>query len=203
MDAPDLSFPPAMRFHDARDFSRVFNRQQKSAGRHVVVLVRRQEARGGVVPPARLGVMVPAKAVPSAVRRHQLKRWVRELFRTRLAAGMPGMEMLVLLRADPPADAHAAFDAEITEQLRRANAAAAQPGQQRRRGGRPDGGGKAGGNRDGRQGGGNQGAAPTGDQGRQPAQGRNQDQRGKREQRAEPGRGDGPRGAAPPPGPVP
>jgi ribonuclease P protein component len=140
-----------MRFHDARDFSRVFNRQQKSAGRHVVVLVRRQEAKGGVAPQARLGVMVPAKAVPSAVRRHQLKRWVRELFRTRLAAGMPGLEMVVLLRADPPADAHAAFDAEIIEQLRRANAANAQPGQQRRRdggnrggrGGNPSGAGPA------------------------------------------------------------
>jgi ribonuclease P protein component len=143
MAAPDLSFPPAMRLHDARDYSRVFNRQQKAAGRHAVVLVRRQEAPGGVVPRARLGVMVPAKAVPSAVRRHLVKRWVRELFRTRLAAGMPGMEMVVLLRADPPADGHAAFAAEVTEQLRRALAAQAQPGQGRGRGGRrPERGGK-------------------------------------------------------------
>ena len=109
----DATFTPQMRLHDGRDYSRVFNRQQKAAGRHVVVLVRPRERREG--PLGRLGVMVAVKTVPLAVRRHQLKRWVRELFRLRLKALLAGHDAVVLFRSDPPTDGHAALDDEITK----------------------------------------------------------------------------------------
>jgi ribonuclease P protein component len=113
----DQRHPPTHRLHDGRDFSRVFNRQQKCAGRHVVVLLRPREARTSA---ARLGIMVAAKTVKTAVRRHQLKRWVRELFRTQLQQTLAGMDLVVLFRADPPEHGHRELAGEISELAARA-----------------------------------------------------------------------------------
>ena len=88
-----LSFPPAMRFHHGRDYGRLFHRQQKAAGRWVVVLVAPSRAAAAL---PRLGVMISVKAVKTAVRRHQLKRWVRELFRTRLVERLGRHDLVVL-----------------------------------------------------------------------------------------------------------
>ena len=128
--ACDCSFPPAARLHDARDYNRVFNRQQKAAGRWSVLLLRPHGR-----PASRLGIMVSTKVAKRAVRRHQLKRWVRELFRTRLRPLLPGCDCVVLLRADPTgADDHRQLDAEL---LRLAPLAlAARPQAQPMRGGR-------------------------------------------------------------------
>ncbi len=137
-DAPirhGLTFPPAMRFHHGRDYGRLFHRQQKAAGRWVVVLVA--PSRGDALP--RLGIMISVKAVKTAVRRHQLKRWVRELFRTRLVERVGRHDVAVLFRSDPPADAHAALDHEILTLVPKALAQSAQP---RGRGGRPPRGGR-------------------------------------------------------------
>jgi ribonuclease P protein component len=126
-DAParhGQSFPPAMRFHHGGDYGRLFHRQQKAAGRWVVVLVapsRRQPAL------PRLGVMISTKAAKTAVRRHQLKRWVRELFRTRLVERLGQHDLVVLFRSDPPADAHAQLDHEILSLLPKALAQQSQP----------------------------------------------------------------------------
>lgn len=131
----DASFGPEHRLHDGRDYGRVFNRQQKAAGRHVVVLVRPRSPKEP--PHGRLGVMIAAKTADSAVRRHQLKRWVRELFRRELKAAAAGFDVVVLFRNDPPADAHQALDQELRLLLPKAIAGAAQPGP--RRGPRPAG----------------------------------------------------------------
>jgi hypothetical protein len=69
-----------------------------------------------------------AKAVKTAVRRHQLKRWVRELFRIRLKAVLAGYDCVVLFRCDPPEDAHVRLDDEIVGLVTRALAATATPG---------------------------------------------------------------------------
>ncbi len=136
----DQRHPPLHRLHDGRDFSRVFNRQQKCAGRHVVVLLRPREGRTSA---GRLGIMVAAKTVKTAVRRHQLKRWVRELFRTQLQQTLAGMDLVVLFRADPPELGHRELDNEIRELALRALATKAQAGGRARspgsRGGRPPG----------------------------------------------------------------
>ena len=126
----DASYPPAVRFHSNRDYGRVFHRQQKAAGRTVVLLVTPRSRRSGGA--ARLGVMISAKAVKTAVRRHQLKRWVRELFRLRLKTALAGFDAVVLFRSDPKID-HPALDAEILALIPKALAAQATPGQ---RGGR-------------------------------------------------------------------
>jgi ribonuclease P protein component len=73
--------------------------------------------------------MVGAKAVKTAVRRHQLKRWVRELFRTRLKAVLAGHDCIVLFRSDPPEEAHGRLDDEIVGLVTKALAATATPGQ--------------------------------------------------------------------------
>lgn len=106
----DQSFPPLNRLHTNNDYSRTFNRQQKAAGRHLVVLVNPRSRRAG--PHGRLGIMIPNKSVKKAVRRHQLKRWVRELFRLQLKDVLAGHDTVVLFRTNPPDD-HPALIAEI------------------------------------------------------------------------------------------
>ena len=129
----NASFGSEHRLHDGRDYSRVFNRQQKAAGRHVVVLVRPRSPKES--PEGRVGVMVAVKTASLAVRRHQLKRWVRELFRRELKTVAAGHDVVVLFRNDPPADAHVVIDQEIRHLLPKAITSAAQPGP--RRGGPP------------------------------------------------------------------
>jgi len=128
------SFPPAMRFHHGRDYGRVMHRQQKAAGKHVVVLVapRRGTAQGPATTP-RLGIMVSTKVADTAVRRHQLKRWVREQFRRGLHAQAGTNDVVILFRRDPPADFHAGLDAEIAALLTRAVAATSAPRPRQRR----------------------------------------------------------------------
>ncbi len=128
----DHSLPPFHRLHTQGDYTRVFNRQQKAAGRHVVVLLNPRSRRSGGR--ARLGVMIPNKAVKTAVRRHQLKRWVRELFRLRLKQALDGFDAVVLFRSDPPPDSHAQLDAEILALVPKA--LTAKPGPPRGGGGR-------------------------------------------------------------------
>src|SRR4029079_19274964 len=91
------SFTAEQRFHHGRDFGRAFKRQQKAAGRHVVLLLAPRARHDA---PARLGIMVSTKVSALAVRRHQLKRWVRELFRIRLTTLLSGYDAVVLFRAD-------------------------------------------------------------------------------------------------------
>jgi len=132
----DASFPPTVRLHNDRDYSRVFNRQQKAAGQHLLLLVRPQHrTAAGAVPAPRIGIMVSTKTASRAVRRHQLKRWVRELFRVTLKQQpqLQGWDVVVLFRRDPPADGHALLEREIGELLHRALAAAPKPkGRERR-----------------------------------------------------------------------
>ena len=125
----DPSFGPEHRLHSNRDYGRAFHRQQKAGGTHVVVLVNPRSRRSGGKP--RLGVMMSAKAVRTSVRRHQLKRWVRELFRTRLKPVLDGFDAVVLFRCDLPdhEDAHARLDEEITHLAAKAVKAQATPGQ--------------------------------------------------------------------------
>jgi RNase P protein component len=77
--------------------------------------------------------MIGAKAVKTAVRRHQLKRWLRELFRTQLKELLCGYDCVVLFRNDPPADGRSGLVSEVATLAGKALLAKAQPGQ---RGGR-------------------------------------------------------------------
>lgn len=120
----DQSHPPAARFHHGLDFSRAFDRGQKAGGRHCLVLVRpRGRTQSGAPRCARLGIMVSTKVAALAVRRHQLKRWVRELFRTRLKERLDGWDCAVVFRSDPPD--HQACAAEVEALVGKALAAQA------------------------------------------------------------------------------
>ena len=128
-----LGFPPSVRLHSNRDYGRVFHRQQKAAGRWIVVLLMPRHKKAP--PEARLGVMISAKTVKTAVRRHQLKRWTREFFRTHLQETLRGHDCVVLFRTDIPEgdDNRQRFDAELLAVARKALASVSTPGQ---RGGR-------------------------------------------------------------------
>lgn len=127
---PDLGLPPAARFHHGGDFSRAFDRGQKAGGRHCQVLLRpRGRTQEGRARCARVGIMVSTKVAPLAVRRHTLKRWVRELFRTRLKERLDGWDCAVVFRSDPPD--HQACDAEVLALVERALTAKAE-GRRRR-----------------------------------------------------------------------
>jgi ribonuclease P protein component len=127
---PDQGLPPPARFHHGIDFTRAFDRGQKAGGRFCQVLLRpRGKTQDGGGRCARLGVMVSTKVAPLAVRRHMLKRWVRELFRVRLKERLDGWDCAVIFRSDPPD--HAQCDAEILALIERASVAKAE-GRRRR-----------------------------------------------------------------------
>ena len=121
----DQTFPPYARLHTGRDYGRVFHRQQKAAGRFLVVLVSPRSKKAGRR--GRLGVMVSSKVAKTSVRRHQLKRWLREAFRTRHQERAAGFDVVALVRNDPPPDAHRDLDAEFDRLLPKALAAPARP----------------------------------------------------------------------------
>ncbi len=116
----DLGFQPHQRLRTGRDYGRVMHKQQKAAGRNVVVLVAPRRLKGGAAAPARVGIMVSTKVSKLAVRRHQLKRWVRELFRTELKAHLTGWDVVVLFRSDPPAEGRRRLDEDIRALLTKA-----------------------------------------------------------------------------------
>ncbi len=120
------TFGPEHRLHNGRDYSRVFHCQQKAAGRHIVVLVRPRDKRESAC--ARLGVMISAKTARSSVRRHQLKRWIRECFRQEYKEQLHGYDVVVLFRNDPPVDAHEKLIQEIRLLVPKALAATPQVG---------------------------------------------------------------------------
>ncbi|MFW5846087.1 MAG: ribonuclease P protein component [Planctomycetota bacterium] len=105
----DEGYPPSARLKLRREYGYLLKRQQKAVGRHVVLLAapRRQALR------PRLGIMVSRKVSKSSPRRHQLKRWVRELFRRELQQQLPAVDLVVLFRRDLPRHGHALLDKEI------------------------------------------------------------------------------------------
>jgi len=117
----DQSFPPHARFHHGRDFGRAFRRGVRVHGRHCLVVLAPRPRRGGRR--ARLGVTVSTKVDKRAVRRHQLKRWVRELFRRELAGRLHAHDLVVSFKQAPPADGHAELDGELRRSVAKAESA--------------------------------------------------------------------------------
>ncbi len=97
------SFSAAERFHTRRDYNAVMVRQQKAVGKYLIVLLSpRTGSSEESSSCARLGILVSKKINKRAVRRHQLKRWVREVFRRELKGQLAGYDVVVLFRRDPP-----------------------------------------------------------------------------------------------------
>jgi len=78
---------------------------------------------GGAGCPARLGISIRRAAARVSVKRNQLKRWVREVFRRHPEVVMPGYDIVVSARLSPPSwryqDVEAAVVALLTDITRR------------------------------------------------------------------------------------
>lgn len=107
----DHRLPSTARFHHRGDYARVYHRGVRAHGRWCSVQLARRSKRAGRC--ARLGITVSTKIDKRAVRRHQLKRWVRECFRRELKQRLHRLDCSVIFRAAPPPDAHAELDAEL------------------------------------------------------------------------------------------
>lgn len=85
-----LGFPPSVRLNDTRDFNRVFRhadlRKRHGALRIAAVANRMHSAR--------IGVIVPKRAVRKAAERNRIKRVLREEFRHRRRA-LPAMDIII------------------------------------------------------------------------------------------------------------
>ncbi|MFW5828874.1 MAG: ribonuclease P protein component [Planctomycetota bacterium] len=114
------AYPKRVRLRRRSDFTRVMRRQQKAVGRHLVVLIAPR--RSG---PARLGVTVGLRVSKSSPRRHQLKRWVVECFRTSLQQRLVSVDLLVVFRRDFPRAGHGHLLAELERLVEPALAAPA------------------------------------------------------------------------------
>ena len=119
-------FPAQARLKRKREFGKVMYRQQKAVGKHMVVLVAPRPKRGPKR--SRLGIVCGVKVAKRAVRRHQIKRWVREFYRRELQQQLHGHDCVVLLRRDLPEEGHAAVQMELSHLIPKALEASAQPG---------------------------------------------------------------------------
>ena len=116
----DQSFPPQARLHDGRDYGRVFHRGVRVHGKWCLVVVAPRPRRGGRR--ARLGVTVSTKVDKRAVRRHQLKRWVREWFRRERPEDLHAHDLVVSLKVQAEPVGHEQLDAELHRLVAKAQA---------------------------------------------------------------------------------
>ncbi len=98
------------RLTTAADFRHVFDQPCKVSSRDVTLL-----SRPNGRPHARLGLAVPRRQIPKAVRRNRIKRLVRESFR-RQGDRLAGLDIVVLVRAGADAMDNKAFSEQL-EQL--------------------------------------------------------------------------------------
>ncbi|PLY16965.1 MAG: ribonuclease P protein component [Sedimenticola sp.] len=90
-------FPRSARLISPKDYSRVFNRAQKSVDDYFTVLYRVNDLNQ-----ARLGLAIAKKNLKRAVDRNQVKRVVRESFRSHQPE-LEGLDIVVLSRKGIPA----------------------------------------------------------------------------------------------------
>ena len=108
-----FSFPKAIRVRRSTDYRRIQGRGQKVRTRHLLVLSTR-----GRAPESRFGLTVSRK-VGNAVRRNEVKRWLRESIRRR-RRDLEGRWDVVFIATPRAAQAgFEAIDADVAEALRR------------------------------------------------------------------------------------
>ena len=108
-----FGFPKSVRVRRTVDYKRIQGRGQKLRTRHLLVLFTR-----GRAPASRFGLTVSRK-VGNAVRRNEVKRWLRESIRHR-RADLQGRWDVVFIAT--PRAARAGFDAldrDIEEAIRK------------------------------------------------------------------------------------
>lgn len=105
------------RFHTSFDYH--VNRKYGAVahGKHVAVSVSKRV--GKKKDKTRLGIVVSVKVSKSSPRRHELKRWTRELFRNTIKHEVRGFDVVVSFKSNPTVD-HKTVDAEIEKVFRKA-----------------------------------------------------------------------------------
>lgn len=97
---PDTRFPRASRLVNGHQYSRVFQKNSRSADRYWTVLSRQiqldNDGADGPAP-ARLGMAVAKKCAKRAVDRNRLKRLARESFRQHKHS-LAGFDIVLLAR---------------------------------------------------------------------------------------------------------
>lgn len=96
---PDTRFSRASRLTNAFDYTRVFEKNSRSADRYWTVLSRENRRPENKVDeiPARLGLAVAKKCAKRAVDRNRLKRLARESFRQHKQS-LAGFDIVLLAR---------------------------------------------------------------------------------------------------------
>ena len=116
---PSESFPKSARILVRRDFLRIQNQGLRIHSKHLVF----QFLAGGTGE-SRLGITVSRK-VGNAVLRTQLKRWIREAFRTQPALrpgrgdGQPSYDLVITAKRGVEDFSYAALQAELTQVITR------------------------------------------------------------------------------------
>ena len=108
-----LGLERALRLGSARDYSRVFQRAQRSSDHLFTVLARPNDADG-----PRLGLAVAKKHVPKAVGRNRIKRQIRESFRLHQDR-LPPVDVVVVARADVRGAENAAVRSSLERHWRK------------------------------------------------------------------------------------
>jgi ribonuclease P protein component len=105
------------RFHTSFDYH--VNRKYGvvAHGKHVTITVSKRVGKNK--DKTRLGVVVSTKVSKSSPRRHELKRWTREVFRNTIKHEVRGYDVVVSFKTNPTVD-HATVDAEIVKVFRKA-----------------------------------------------------------------------------------
>ncbi|MBR58632.1 MAG: ribonuclease P protein component [Myxococcales bacterium] len=92
MTVPRYDFPKAARLLSPTDFTRVMRNGRRVSSDHFVLF----EAKPGT-DRSRLGITV-SKKVGNAVRRNQIKRWLRTTFRTRQAHFTRHVDLVIMAK---------------------------------------------------------------------------------------------------------
>jgi ribonuclease P protein component len=105
------------RVRTTREYNIARKYGQMAHGKYVSVTVTKRVGKGSEK--TRLGVVVSVKVSKSSPRRHQLKRWTREIFRNIIKHELSGFDVVVVFKTDPKVD-HSAVDADTLKTYRKA-----------------------------------------------------------------------------------
>jgi ribonuclease P protein component len=124
-------FPAEARLRRRSEFLTIQRRGERVFGRRLIILWTK-----GATPRTRIGITV-SKKVGNAVRRNQIKRWIREVFRRHPGPSDPPLDLIVTAKRGVEDFSYDAIRDELTNVLQRIFARAQDPEPPSRRGRQP------------------------------------------------------------------
>ena len=112
-------FVRATRLRRRADYLAVQERGRRVSGPHYLLLARRRSPdESGLAPRARFGITVSRK-VGNAVKRNQVKRWLRESYRRLQREAPARVDLVVIARPAAATSGYATTLGELSELLRK------------------------------------------------------------------------------------